>query len=551
MTDSIFESLDILNNPYIKILDPACGCGYFLDEAYNKLYEIYIRDIEIINARYPELNLKLENIHEHIIKNNIFGADIDIYAVKLSVINLMMKKPSSIVIPYIVCCDSIINWEDTLLEGAKFWENKFDIIIGNPPYIGHKKMSGDYRKTLNNIYGDIFKGKADISFCFIKSSIDRLSSEGRLCFITSRYFIESSSGKPLRRYIKTNCKIERIIDFYGVRIMKGISIDPVIIFLKKSDPVDDDYINVTKAEATLKKVKSNNVFNEIIKKNDKYFKFFLVPQIDLDDDGWILCNESETSIIKKIECRLSLRLMDICESFQGIITGCDKAFIIDNDKMKELNIENDIIKKWIKNSYIKKYKVEHSNLNIIYSDFIQDIFKYPAAISYIEPCRLKLEMRRECISGARKWYQLQWGRDYKLFDMRKIIFPYKSASNRFAIDEGSYSSADVYGLYLKEKYSGTLSYEFLIGVLNSKLYEFYFKSFAKKLGDDMYEYYPNTVLRLKVLGEEDSYITNLVRQISDCNDEDNISDLIININRRIYEIFELTNCEIDIIESRV
>jgi adenine-specific DNA-methyltransferase len=42
----------------------------------------------------------------------------------------------------------------------------------------------------------------------------------------------------------------------------------------------------------------------------------------------------------------------------------------------------------------------------------------------------------------------------------------------------------------------TITYEYLLYLLNSKVYEFYFKCFTKKLGEDMYEYYPNNLMKL-------------------------------------------------------
>ena len=77
----------------------------------------------------------------------------------------------------------------------------------------------------------------------------------------------------------------------------------------------------------------------------------------------------------------------------------------------------------------------------------------------------------------RKWYQLQWGRKKEIFDNYKIIFPFKASSNKFSLDFGSYFSADVYALRLKEE--SEFNYEFLLFILNSKIYEFYFKTFAK------------------------------------------------------------------------
>ena len=117
---------------------------------------------------------------------------------------------------------------------------------------------------------------------------------------------------------------------------------------------------------------------------------------------------------------------------------------------------------------------------------------------HIEKYKERLNRRREYKNGSRLWYQLQWGRDPKLFLKDKIVYPYKSKSNRFAIDKGgNFCSADVYSFVLKEEVSDyTLA--FILGVLNSELYEFYFKLFAKKMGSGIYDYYPNTVMDLKL-----------------------------------------------------
>ena len=56
------------------------------------------------------------------------------------------------------------------------------------------------------------------------------------------------------------------------------------------------------------------------------------------------------------------------------------------------------------------------------------------------------------------------------------------------------------------------TYDFLLYILNSKIYEFYFKTFAKKLGEDAYEYYPNNLMKLCIpammdyKGKDDDYL---------------------------------------------
>jgi len=221
---------------------------------------------------------------------------------------------------------------------------------------------------------------------------------------------------------------------------------------------------------------------------------FILNKNELSDKGWILIDEKQRNIINKIKQKCSTHLSNICDSYQGVITGCDKAFVVNNDTCLRENIEKNIIKPWIKSSYIEKNTVKREDSYIIYSDLINSPEEYPGAIAHIEAQKEKLTKRRECERGIRKWYELQWGRHQDIFEGEKIIFPFKASSNRFALDTGSYFSADVYALILKEKVPFT--YDFLLYLLNSKIYEFYFKTFAKKLGEDAYEYYPNNLMKL-------------------------------------------------------
>lgn len=64
----------------ITVLDPACGSGHILVEAYDLLREIYL-----------ERGYALRDIPELILKNNIFGIDIDKRAAQLATFALAMK----------------------------------------------------------------------------------------------------------------------------------------------------------------------------------------------------------------------------------------------------------------------------------------------------------------------------------------------------------------------------------------------------------------------------------------------------------------------------
>lgn len=167
IVNKILTEHDFNKNPSPKILDMSCGCGNFLLEVYDVLYKKF----EVIKN-----DINIENIHEHIIKNCIYGIDIDQNAVNVLKYSLRNKEIDSSTTDKfnIYCFDSLMyeGIDDTLKE--IFWDEKFDYIIGNPPYIGHKNLTMKYKKQLIKNYGDVYKDKADIYFCFYKRIIDLL-----------------------------------------------------------------------------------------------------------------------------------------------------------------------------------------------------------------------------------------------------------------------------------------------------------------------------------------------------------------------------------------
>lgn len=517
---------DILSNPCPKILDISCGCGNFLLEAYDILYEMF---------EYYKHELKIENIHKHIIENCIYGVDIDKNAVDILNNSLRNKDIDSKILKSNIYCFDSLNKNNLGQDVINlFWENKFDYIIGNPPYIGHKSLGKEYKNFLLKEYSEVYRDKSDIYYCFYKRVIDLLSEDGIVSIITPRYFLESISGKHLRNYILNNSYINEIIDFNGSNIFKNISIASCIITLSKKCITSN--IDIHKLKNS--KLKLNYLDSLEYYLNDDNFYNIKIKQSDLNED-WIISNKENLDIYNKLESYGQYRLKDICISFQGIITGCDKAFIIDKRDTDENIEEKKLLKNWVKNKHIKKYKLDENKKLLIYSNDIVDEEEYPKSINYISNYKEKLLNRRECRKNIRKWYELQWGREKSLFERKKIMYPYKAKENRFAIDyKNSFCSADVYSFYIKEEYENEFSYEYIVGLLNSSIYDTYFKTFAKKMTSDLYDYYPNKVMEIKIFKDRNyNKIENLAKDIITLiNDDYDNEILIIEKQKQLDEI---------------
>ncbi len=432
-----------------KILDPSCGGGYFLIEIYK-----YIRH------NHPEIH------NRHIVENMLFGIDIDDFSIFLSKMGLIFHTGLDDIKFNIYNLDFLI---DNLNIG------KFDIIIGNPPYVGHKNSTGNYKKLLYEKYSDVYYDKADISYCFFKKGKELLKQEGIISFITSRYFMEALYADRLRTFIKENYNIVTLIDYSGDTAFKRAMISPAVIILSN---------------------KWNKNMFLYVKKDRDVIESYEYRQDKLRNSGWIILKDEDEKLFEKIDSISNTYIKDILSIKQGIITGCDKAFIVTEEVIENYKIESFLLKKWIKNSNISKKSIKYNNLYLIYSDIIQNENDCPNAISYLSKYKDKLMSRRECKKGFRKWYELQWGRNKSDYENPKIIFPYKSKQNNFYFDEEAYfCSADI---YLMNEFSKGLYLNYLLSYLNSEIFEFYLKCQLKKVGRNIYEYYPYKLNNLKV-----------------------------------------------------
>jgi len=526
----------------IRILDPACGSGSLLSAVYDKI---------ILKNGELSPNEK-EAQHRQLLETGLLGVDRDPIACLVTRLILTLKG-KKYVKPLGIFCGDILTEELVKPQSV-------DVVIGNPPYVGHKEIQADYMKLLKSRYDEVYRDKGDLSYCFIYRGWELLKPEGQLIHITSRYFIEAFFGKPLRAFVRKSFAIQKIVDFNGLRVIEGVGIDPAIIRLVKKTRIDDGQtISVKRFIIKNHKPESYPKLIQSLDRNyqqGELYEAFELRQAQLNDDSWRLYSPVTQGIIEKIEEKAPLTLDNVVQSFQGIITGNDKAFIFEQTDPALCAFDPDCLKPWIKNKDVKAYQVTEPQKKILYTNRIGAIDQYPEVAAHLEKYREKLKNRRECKNGKLAWYKLQWGRDPDHFEGRKIVFPYKATQNRFAIDENKcYFSADVYGLILKPRLYHQVNEEFLVMLLNSRLYNYYFKSYGKKLGDKLYEYYPNTLLRLGIPDIKDETIKSFkasydrIVELKKNGNTAEADEILAEIDRWFYDFFELSQVEIAVIET--
>ncbi|MDF2948980.1 MAG: adenine-specific methylase, partial [Sedimentibacter sp.] len=461
MLNQLFELKKLSKD--LKILDPSCGGGYFLIEAFIKIKKALNNEID----------------DKYIIENMLYGVDIDEFSIFLTKAGIIFASK---------CSDvnfNIFNL-DYLTDAINL--DKFDIIVGNPPYVGHKNSSMEYKKILYETYSDVFYDKADISYCFFEKSHKLLKTDGIISFITSRYFMEALYADRMRTYIKNNFDLISLIDFSGKTVFKDAMVSPAIITL-------------------LNKFGNKNTFSYVKYTNNTLTDKFAYKQDKLKNTGWIILKDADEQLFNRIDEISNTFIKDICTIRQGIITGLDKAFIVDEETVEKYEIESNLLKKWIKNSNITKASIKYNNLYLIYTNIIDCEQNYPNAINYLTFYKDRLQNRRECVKGYRKWYELQWGRAQSDFENPKIVFPYKASNNNFYYDENKYfCSADIYFI---NNINRKIPLNYFLTYLNSDIFEFYFKCRTKKVGSNIYDYYPNKLNISKVFLPQENILQNI------------------------------------------
>ena len=544
--------------PKIKVLDPACGSGSFLIAAYDKI-------LETLEKQNPQISLFTKF---DILKDNIYGVDLDEQAVEIAQLNLLLKVLTQRAkLPTlqhnIRMGNSLVSGNAESLEphfGNKWQKQKpfnwneefkevflhtkvstkadeqggFDVVIGNPPYIRQesiKELKPYFEKEFTNVYS----GVADLYVYFFERGMQLLKDKGYFGFIVSNKFIRSGYGKNLRKCIQGNFKIIHVIDKFEEKVFVEAAVDPCIIILQKNKPRKHHQIT----------------YNYNTK----------VLQSSLSEKGWTFADRKVLELKRKIENKgKKLQNWEGVEIYFGIKSGLNKAFIIDEEKRNELINQDErsaeIIKPLIRGRDVGRYRIEWKKIYIILAKIGIDISQYPAIYKYLYFYKNRLTKRTDYKSVLMKWYNLRSCTYYDEFEKPKIIYPDISETGGFYWDEeGYYFNNTVYMIAGKVKKSW-------IAILNSKLMSWYYKQIASGLGIKGVRYFAQFMKELPI-PENTGQFEKFAQQMLDLNKEfqatsentdkwnqlkEKIERLDQKIDQEIYKLYGLTREEIKVIE---
>lgn len=563
---------------------------------------------------------------KRILVNNIYGVDIDSQAVEVTKLSLLLKVLEGEtqlemfherVLPdlgrNIKCGNSLIgtefyhsqlipladadrqrinafDWRDEFPDvfkpapsGRGQVEGGFDAVIGNPPYIRIQVMKEwapqevEYYKTQ---YLAASKGNYDIYVVFVEKGLSLLNRTGRLGFILPHKFFNAQYGEPLRLLISQGKHLAEIVHFGDQQVFDGATTYTCLLFLDKPSRSVFGFTSVPDLDVWRREGIATQGTQD-------------AAQVGASE--WNFSSGAGGGLFKKLHA-MPLRLGDIAAKIaQGIRTSANEVYVldvssVDGDRYRayskqldaEVMIEKTSVSLFLQGREIKPYRVVPSGKVVIipYSlnagratlipekDYAK---RFPKTHAYLLRNKEYLQEREKGKMRGDNWYAFVYPKNIDVMRSPKILVPDIADRASFAFDEsGEYAFTSGYGIILKP--GAKLSEKYVLGLLNSRLLDFFLKRVSTTMRGGFFRYFTQFVEQLPIRmldcskldqrSQHDRMVslvgTMLVlrRQLaaaSTPHEQENLKRQINatdhQINKLVYELYGLTDEEIRIVEG--
>lgn len=592
ITTPIFIIKDILRNTVslkcqgktdkeifkFKFGDISCGSGAFLLELFQLLNDILIDYYLRVNkSMLIQTNIKTYKlpfiVKQDLLLKCIFGVDKDYNAVEATKFGLLLKlledeDVNSINARKPVLPDLAKNifWKNSLLNLKQvtnkedqeiinpfdFSELKFDVIVGNPPYMKSEDMKNftPLELPLYKINFTTAYKQFDKYFLFVEQGINLLTDEGILGYIIPSKFTKVGAGKKLRELLSTHGYLNSVVSFGANQIFTDKTTYTCLLILNKKTQKTFQYTEVKSLKSW--KIRDHNAIKSTSINTDQ-----------LDNEVWILVPQELTNAYNKIVSQ-SIKLVDLVGNdniFNGIQTSANDIYIFipNNDDSKyyyfsrkniDYKIEKKITKPYFQTSpsedNLNTYRTFKPNARVIYPyentnkgvkviplTTIQKDF--PLAYDYFQKHKVILNNPKRDIKPEpqteNEWHR--YGRHQSLDSCglpSKIIVGVLSVGDKYAIDvHGTLISSGGTAGYCVVAIPENSSYSiyYIQAILNSK----YIEWFSALYGE---------VFRGGYIARGTKVLNNLpIRKIDFTNvKEKNIHDSIVKKQKELISVYD-------------
>ncbi|MFB5198042.1 Eco57I restriction-modification methylase domain-containing protein [Neobacillus sp. KR4-4] len=502
----------------IKILDPACGSGAFLNAAFDYLFKIGTE----INNHLSELEqgqVRLFDLDKHILKNNLYGVDLNKESVEITKLSLWLKTANKR--DPLTSLDENIRWGNSLVSDEDItnnvpfnWKKEFahiiaaggfDIIVGNPPYVRVQNLESKIVDYFFKKYRTPI-GKLDISILFFEKGLQLLKSDGNLCYISSSQWMQTDYGKKLRGILSEGY-IQKIIDFGSLPVFGDADTYPAIFLIRKN-----------KAEELLYKK-----INELSPTSIQETEFRTIEINSLNESAW---NFNSFDLVKHLKKnKITFKDMEYyAKALYGCTTGMDKVFVVAEETINKYKLEKELLYPYAyRGEEIEQFGYVNPKTYIIYpykeTDEKSSIFieeeelreKYVNIYNYLLNFKEELQQRKDSrkLYAKDKWYVLVRPSSMEYIKVEKILFKgIDTIAKAGLLEKDSiFNGANVPGII---PINNEVPLLYLLGILNSILITEHLNSICPKKLGGYYRYNTSNLNKIPIVKGNEEEIKELV-----------------------------------------
>ena len=514
----------------VAVCDPALGAGAFLVGMMREIVAARLRlaAVEGLPSR-TAFDLKREAI-----ENSLYGVDLDPHATEIARLRLWLSlladRGGSIEIPPMSGLDLHLVPGNALLEedrgdqraGHFLWrldfagvfreKGGFDIIIGNPPYIRIQEIQtrapnlADYFKQR---YSTASRGSYDLYILFVERGLSLLNAGGFLGYILPHKFFNGRHGTSLRRLIADGQHLLHVVHFGDQQIFAAATTYTCLMFLSKSPVAECRFVKVDDFEAWSRARRGSES---------------RIVSTRLAAGEWNFMAGRDWSLFERLN-RIPNRLEELAARIaQGIRTSSNPVYVLELVRAtgetgalitaysprlgREVTLERDAVSLFLQGREIKPFQILPSGKIVVVpyclknetASLVEEAElkeRSPHAFAYLLEHKSHLQNRENGKMKGAGWYGYGRLQNVDLMFLPKILVPDIADRASFALDEeGRYAFTSGYGITLKAGIAESPKY--ILGLLNSRLLDFYWRKVSTPLRGGFFRYFAQFIKQLPI-----------------------------------------------------
>ncbi len=490
------EEAGLLRN--IRVLDLSAGAGAFtmgmLQElvARRKRLEPACSEADLIRAVQEE---------------NIYGVDVCAEALRVARFRFrcawLAAGGKGELRDHLLCGDSLDMsasgvWRQGLsavMEGGGF-----DLVIGNPPFVGEKGNKGLFARLKSSPLASYCSSRMDYWYVFACVGLDALKRGGVMHLVVPNRWMANAGAAPLRRKLLGDCCLLRLSDFGACRVFDSARVHTMTVLAEKKGNRGGRLVpEYRRFRGSVDEVES---FLE----HEPYRRFPLSEDAGTSvREGLFFCSAEEWSILEKMESGRNFRLDAAKEMTQGIVPNPDVVssralanlapeivrrfgirkgegvFVVPRGYFGRLpERERRFLKPLYEPALAGRYALQPPEKELLYLTPFNGSERAVTLLRHLEKFRPLMEARRETRMGRMKHYHVHWPRQERFFlSGPKILAVRKCARPTFVYTEKEAYVMMAFNVIRTER----VSMKYLTALFNSRLMQFWFLRRGKMQGD--------------------------------------------------------------------